>query len=234
MLSKLRHSGPREPSGRSRRSTRYAAPKIGRLGEQADHFLRQPLEVLLVADGAAGIGLAVLLVQEDEVDVAGIVQLDAAQLAEAEHDEPAALAVAHAAAGRTARRRCRRAKSSAASTIASARYEICRVDGVDRLVAHDVAVGDPQRLAPLEPPQRRQHLGVVAQRAHFADELFDQRRAGDRLALGHPQQVVRFLVGDQQVAEVLAGRKNLQQVGQGVADRARTARPSPSGSATRR
>ena len=87
------HSGPREPSGRSRRSTRYAMPRsVGSVSSRITS-LRQPLEVLLVADRAAGVGLAVLLVQEDEVDVAGIVQLDAAQLAEAEHDEPAALAV---------------------------------------------------------------------------------------------------------------------------------------------
>ena len=53
----------------------------------------EPLEVLLVGDCAAGVGLAVVLVEEDQVDVARIVQFDAAELAQAEHDEAAALAV---------------------------------------------------------------------------------------------------------------------------------------------
>src|SRR6478609_9597792 len=34
--------------------------KIGRLGEQANDLLREPLEVLLVADSAASVGLAIL------------------------------------------------------------------------------------------------------------------------------------------------------------------------------
>ena len=53
--------------------------------------LRQPLEELFVGDGAASIGLAVLLVEEHQVDVARIVQFQAAELAEGEHDEPARL-----------------------------------------------------------------------------------------------------------------------------------------------
>ena len=57
---------------------------------------------------------------------------------------------------------------------------------------------------------------MVLQRAHVADEFFDQRLARDRLALGHPQQVVRLVVDDQQVAQVLAGGENLQQVRQRV------------------
>ena len=36
------------------------------------------------------------------------------------------------------------------------------------------------------------------------------------MALGHPQQVVGFFVGDEQVAQVLARRKDLEQVRQGV------------------
>ena len=81
----------------------------------------QPFEELLVADGAASVGLAVLFVQEDEVDVAGVVQLQAAELAEGEDDEAARARRRSAAADRIALRICRQAKSSAASTIASAR-----------------------------------------------------------------------------------------------------------------
>ena len=36
------------------------------------------------------------------------------------------------------------------------------------------------------------------------------------MAFGHPQQVVGFFVGNEQVAEILTGRKDLQQAGEGV------------------
>ena len=76
-----------------------------------------------------------------------------------------------------AARSFRQAARSAASTMASARYEICRVTGLQALLADDVAVGDPQRLAALEPPQRPQHRLIVIQGRHLGHDLLDQRLA---------------------------------------------------------
>ena len=55
---------------------------------------------------------------------------------------------------------------------------------------------------------------MILERLHVADQFVDQRLARDRLTLGHPQQVVGLAVDDQQVAQILAGRKDLQQVRQ--------------------
>ena len=83
-----------------------------------------------------------------------------------------------------------------------------------RLAADDVAIGDPHQLPALESPQGRRDVDVNLEGQHVADQFIDQRLARDGLALGHPQQVVRLAVHDQQVAEILTGRKNLQQIRQ--------------------
>ena len=131
--------------------------QVGRLGEQADEFFAEPLEELLVADRAAGVGLAVLLVEEDEVDVAGVVQLDAAELAEAEDDEAAALAVAA--------ERLAVVLFQVSPGVVEGRFDdgVGQVgdlpgDGCDRLAADDVAIGDAQRFAALEAAERRRAL----------------------------------------------------------------------------
>src|SRR4051812_27781693 len=67
--------------------------QVGRLCEESDDFFREPLEVLLIGHGTASIGLAVLFVKEDKIDIAGIVQLDATEFAKGEDDEAAALAI---------------------------------------------------------------------------------------------------------------------------------------------
>ena len=91
-----------------------------------------------------------------------------------------------------------------------------RGDGPQALPADDVAVGDPQGFAPLEPPQRPQHDRLVLQDGDLRGQFVDQRLPGRRLALGQPQQVEPFRVGHQQVAEILAGGEDLQQRGHGL------------------
>ena len=58
-----------------------------RLVEHRDHESRQATEILLGARLAGAVGEAVFRVQENEVDIRGEIQLEAAELAHAEHDE---------------------------------------------------------------------------------------------------------------------------------------------------
>ena len=48
-------------------------------------------------------------------------------------------------------------------------------------------------------------------RRDFGAQFVDEHSPRDRLPFGHPQQVVALGVGDQQIAQVLAGREDLQQ-----------------------
>ena len=86
-------------------------------------------EELVVAD--AGDALAArgpfLVVDEHQVDVAGVVQLLAAELAEGEDDAAGRLAGRRCTARRSACRRCRRAVARATSRAASATREMSRV-----------------------------------------------------------------------------------------------------------
>ena len=91
-----------------------------------------------------------------------------------------------------------------------------RGDGPQALLADDVAVGDAERFAAFEPPQRPQHGRLVLQGGDLRHQLVDQRLPRHRLPLGQPQQVEPFRVDHQQVAEVLAGGEDLQQRGQGL------------------
>ncbi len=50
-----------------------------------------------------------------------------------------------------------------------------------------------------------------SQRHDFGTQFVDEHLPRHRLPFGDPQQVVRFGVGDQQIAEILAGREDLQQ-----------------------
>ncbi len=64
-----------------------------RRAQELDHLLHQLDEVLTIAQCTRTVGFARLGVGADEVNVAGIVQLIAAELAHAEHDQAALLAL---------------------------------------------------------------------------------------------------------------------------------------------
>ncbi len=63
-------------------------PQRGVLGQQADHLAPHPREKFGVGNDLGPGGLAVLIVEEDEVDVRAVVQLDAPELSQAQDDEP--------------------------------------------------------------------------------------------------------------------------------------------------
>ncbi len=160
----------------------------------------QVLEELVVAHRPRTVGLALAVVEEDQVDVAGIVQLAAAELAHAQDDE----------AGRLAVRADGVAPLPAELSPGGAEgpFEDCvgqvgnlRRDRLQALLADDVAVGDPQRLAAFETPQRPQHRLLVLQGRDFRHQVLDEHLPGHRRPFGQPQQVEALRVGDQQVAE---------------------------------
>ena len=86
-----------------------------------------------------------------------------------------------------------------------------RRDRLQALLANDIAIGDPQRLAALEPPQRAEHRLLVLQGRDFRHQVLDEHLPGHRRPFGQPQQVKALRIGDQQVREMLAGRKDLDQ-----------------------
>ncbi len=49
------------------------------------------------------------------------------------------------------------------------------------------------------------------QRHHFGTQFVDEHLSRHGLPFGDPHQVIRFGVGDQQIAEILAGREDLQE-----------------------
>ncbi len=112
----------------------------------------EPLEKLVVGHGPPGVGLAVLLVEKHQVDVARIVQLQAAELAERQHHKAARAAIAP--------------QWAAILLFAMTLGVIYRPfdnrvgeirhlpgDGCHRLAANDVAISDPHQLAAFEATQ---------------------------------------------------------------------------------
>ena len=90
-----------------------------------------------------------------------------------------------------------------------------RGDGLEALLADDVAVGDPQRLPPLEAPQGAEHHLIVIEGVNLGHEVLDQHPPRHGGPFGQPQEVETLRIACQQVAEVLAGGEDLHQRGQG-------------------
>ncbi len=63
-------------------------PQRGVVGQQADDVAAHPGKKLGVGDDLGAGGLAVFVVEEDQVDVGAVVELLAAELTQPQHDEP--------------------------------------------------------------------------------------------------------------------------------------------------
>ena len=68
------------------------APR-GVFGEQPDDLGSHPCEELGVRDDSRPRGAAILVIEEDKIDVGAVVQLGAAELAQAQDDEPGGAAI---------------------------------------------------------------------------------------------------------------------------------------------
>ena len=102
------------------------APQVGLLRQQANQLAGDQVEEFEIRQRTLAVGLSFAFTQEHQVDIAGIVQFQPAELAQPEHNKAGRPAIG------TARRAAlplhfRQAARRAASTIASARYEICVV-----------------------------------------------------------------------------------------------------------
>ncbi len=84
------------------------------------------------------------------------------------------------------------------------------------MIANDVAVGDTQRLAPFETPKRLQHHRFVLQGVDLAHQIGDHVVARKGLSPGQSQKIEALGIGNEQVAEILAGGEDLHQDRQGL------------------
>ncbi len=116
------------------------------VGQQPDELAPHPGEELGVGDDLGPAVCAILVVQEDQIDVGAVVELLAAQLAQAQHDEPcrrsaAVTRNAEASLGASPRQPQRRFDAGVGQV-----GKVLR-DQFQRKTAHDVVVADPQALA---------------------------------------------------------------------------------------
>ena len=140
----------------------------------------EPREVVLVVDAARARGRALLRKQENEVDVGGEVELAAAELAHAEHDERLRFA------GRVARLTIRAHQVAVRVLDGRGDGGIGEGAGVgqglrDRGPAREVAPGDAHHLARTLAPQRRHEPGeirLVAPRRHSRAAAISPRASG--------------------------------------------------------
>jgi len=126
-------------------------PEFGGLGEQADRLLHDPLEELLVRSRPRPLDSAVVGMDEHEIDVAGVVELGAAELAECDHGDRGASAVGvegHAPPRLDDPLRLpHRGRNDAVGDVRDLPDH-----GLETLAGDEVAAGDSQHLPALERP----------------------------------------------------------------------------------
>ncbi len=93
------------------------------IGQQADDLAADLGEQLGVGQDLGAIGLAVFVVEKDQVDVGAVVELLAAQLTQPEYDKPSSRACTMSGVRRIEPRRGIAPAATATSTQASARSE---------------------------------------------------------------------------------------------------------------
>ncbi len=184
--------------------------QIGGFGDQPHRLLRHPLEELLVRAGLWPLHPAVGRVHEHEIDVAGIVELHAAELAQGQHGQRGPLAAGpagdapepfHPVEGRRDRRLHH----------AVGHVRELRDDGLQPLPPDDISVGDAQRLAPLEPPHGPHHALGLRHERRLGGQRGGQRFPALRPPLPHPDLLPRLGVEDHQFSQMGTRREELEQ-----------------------
>ena len=192
-----------------------AAVGVGR--QQAHHLADDLGEELVVADAgdALAAGGAVLLVDEHQVDVAAVVQLLAAELAEGEDDagdgpagRGAGLAVALADVAQGGGQGDLQGHVGGARDVAGDLFE--------RPVADDVVGADAEELPLAEAAKDAQDGRVLVGGVHLGLELGLHLGRAGAAPQRHAQHVEVVGVGGEQVAERLADAEQLQQDFQGA------------------
>ena len=186
-------------------------PAVGVGRQQPHHLPDQPGEELVVAQARApAAGRAVRVVDEHQVDVAGVVQLLAAELAERQHG----------AAGRPPVGGVRLAEALDQAAAGGAEGDLqgdvggagqLAGDLLQRPVTDDVVGTDAQELPLPEAPERPQDGRVLVGGIDLALELAEQLLRAGGAAQRLAQRVEEVGVGDERVGEELAGAQQVQQ-----------------------
>ena len=201
----LRHRRrPGRPVGPQPQVDAVGDPQVGRLHDQPHRLLHNPLEELGICTGLGSLHAAVGRIHEYKVDVAGIVQLHTAKLAQRDHRDGGVLAAEPAGdAPELFQSRHSRRDRSLHHAVGDVRN--LRHHRLQPLPADDVAVGDAERLATFEPPNRPHHAVGLGEQC-----CLRRQRCGKALAalgppLTHANLLPRLWVEDHQIGEIGAG-----------------------------
>ena len=185
-------------------------PQVGRLHDQPHRLLHNPLEELGICTGLGSLHAAVGRIHEHEVDVAGIVQLQTAELAQRDHRDGGV--VANEPAGdapellQSRHSRRDRRLHHAVGDVRNLRHH-----RLQPLPADDVAVGDAERLATFEAPQRPHHAVRLGEQGCLRRQCCGQALAALGPPLAHADLLPRLRIEDHQFGEIGAGREELEQ-----------------------
>ncbi len=178
--------------------------------QQLHHVPNHQREKIAIGLPPPAIGFPFDIVDEDQVDIAGVIQFHPSQLAHSQGDESRGLAIGtagYAAVGALFAQR----KTEGRIGDGLGQKRDLPGDRFQPLFANQVAISDPQGFPLFKTAQSGRAGTVVVHRANLAPDFLAQRIACHRLAFGDPQQVVTFRVANQQVGEMLAVGKNPQQ-----------------------
>ena len=218
MLASVRASGPRLPSGRSRKVDAIRLPVRRCAPTEAERLPIPPGRRTRRRHRPAAAGLAVLVVDEHQVDVAGVIQLLAAELAEADDGEPGRPAAFRHRVAIPSRQLPQRMLNGDFNGHFRRSADRAR-DFFERPVANHVGDADPEHLSPAESAEGPQDADLVGRgvdrTAHCALDRSGEERASARRATAN--QVDRVRVSGQHVGEKLAGTEQPEQGVQGSA-----------------
>ena len=175
------------------------------------------------------VGLALVVVEEDQVDVGAVVELLRRRACPGPGRRTARARRRRRAGRRTAPRRAPGPAGTAAFDAGVGQVREVLRDHFQRKAADDVVVADPQALALAEPPQRQRSARSRRRApASVVPEVVDQASLGRGARARARSQSSSVGIADQHLAEVLAGAEDLEQ------DLGRPARRRPARGASRR
>ena len=207
----LRHRrGPIHSVGPQPQVDAIGDPQIGRLRDQPHRLLHHPFEELGVRAGLGSLHAAIGGMNEDEVDVAGVVELLAAELPQRDHRETGPLTRQPARNApqllHPRQRRRDRRPHHAVGDVGDLRDH-----RLQPLPADDVAVGDAERLTAFEPAERPHDAVGLREQRRLRGQRRSQRLAALGPPLAHSNLLPRLRIEDHQFGEVGAGGKELHQ-----------------------
>ncbi len=187
-------------------------PLIAVLRQEAHDFAHNAREEIVVADAADAFAArrAVFVEKEHEVDVGAVIQLLAAVLAEGQDDTAGGLFMV---GKRLAEAIFDGPQGDVQRDLQGHVGDAGNIAGhlLKRPIADDVVGADAQQLALAKAAKCAQHRGVLEGGVNLGLKLVLQLGAVGAAAQRHAQHVEIVGIGDQEIAEKLAGTEKLQQ-----------------------